>query len=93
VRQRYKNSIETFCKANGVEIPTTFYRQVISRYAAVDVASSPPRLVTKTWFNKEGVAYYLQNQPDVARLRVLDFHDYREMIYDGVSVQRGQPFQ
>jgi hypothetical protein len=93
IKQRYKHSIEAFCRAQGIVIPPSFYRQVVSRYVAIDMAPLPPRLVPKTWLNKESLVYFLQNQSEASRMRVLDFHDCREMTYDGDVLHRGDPFQ
>ena len=93
LKQRYRRGIEAFCRSQGIVIPQSFYRHAASRYVAIDLAASPPRLVANTWFNLEALAYFLQNQPDAGRMRVLDFHDRREMNYDGDMLRRGEPFQ
>lgn len=92
MRQRYKRSIEAFCEQQGIVVPAGFHRLAASRYAAVDLASDPPTLVAKTWLNKESLIYFLENLPEASQVRVLDFHDHRQMDYDGLNLQRGEHF-
>lgn len=93
MRQRYKHSIEAFCRDKGITIPPAFYRHATSRYAAIDLTLTPPKLVASTWLNKEAVKFYVNNLPAGARVRILDFHDNHEMDYDGFNVSRGRPIQ
>ena len=89
----YKNRIEEFCKDAGIQIPPGFYRHFASRYAAVDMESTPPKLVAKTWFNQEDVAYYLNSLSAERSVRVLDFKDRYELLFNGsASFARGSEF-
>ena len=90
--ERYKDRIEAFCKENGIAIPPGFYRHSASRYAAIDLESSPPKLVAKTWFNQEDVVYHLVNLSQGTRMRILDFQDRRELLFDGSRLSRGDEF-
>lgn len=93
LKQRYRHGIVAFCRERGIVIPPSFYRHATSRYAVIDLTSEPARLVTMTWLNRESLAYFLSNQPESAHMRVLDFHDHREMTYEGETLSRGAPFQ
>jgi hypothetical protein len=90
--ERYKDRIEAYCQESGVAIPPGFYRHSASRYAAVDLESSPPRLVAKTWFNQEDAAYYLANLASGKPMRILDFKDRRELLFNGTDFTRGTEF-
>jgi hypothetical protein len=92
LKQRYRHGIEVFCHAQGIAIPPSFYRQAASRYVAIDLAACPPRLVAHTWLNKDALIYFLQQQTHPTNMRVLDFHDRREMTYDGDTLRRGACF-
>ncbi|HEY1121054.1 MAG TPA: hypothetical protein VGE67_05620, partial [Haloferula sp.] len=56
-----KKSIEAYCKANGISIPSGFGRLTPSRYAVIRSDSGEPKLVAKTWFKQEDVCYYVRN--------------------------------
>jgi hypothetical protein len=89
----YQDRIEEYCKAHGVDIPVGFYRHAGSRYAAIDMDSNPPKLIARRWFKHEDVVYYLRNLAPGKRMRILDFKDRVELLYDGGSrLQRGHPF-
>lgn len=90
--ERYRDRIEAFCKENCIAIPPGFYRRSASRYVAIDLESFPPKLVAKTWFNQEDVAYYLTNLSPGRRFRILDFKDFRELLYAGGRFSRGDEF-
>ena len=49
----YKDRIEEYCKAQGVEIPMGFHRHAGGQYAAIDMESNPPKLVARRWFKQE----------------------------------------
>ncbi len=92
VAERYKDKIEAFCKESGVAIPSGFYRHSTSRYAAIDLESSPPKLIARTWFNQEDAAYYLANLGQGRSMRILDFQDRRELLFNGVQFAYGDEF-
>jgi hypothetical protein len=81
--EKYTDRIKEYCEAVGIDIPAGFYRHSASRYAAIDLESSPPKLVAKTWFNQEDVVYYLKNLASGKTMRILDFKDRKELIYEG----------
>jgi len=83
--ERYQSRIEVFCQAEGIDIPSDFYRHSATRLAAIDLDSEPPKLIAKTWFRKEDVAYYLTHLSAGRQLRILDFKDRRELIFNGAS--------
>jgi hypothetical protein len=75
-----------------VAIPPGFYRHSASRYAAIDLEGSPPKLVAKTWFNQEDAAYYLANLSSGKPMRILDFKDRCELLFNGADFTRGSEF-
>lgn len=81
--QRYTKVIESYCTAKGYQIPSGFYRHPASRYAIVNFRTNPPKLVAKTWFNKEDVAYYINNSDSPEKLKVYDFHENHELMFKG----------
>lgn len=91
--EKYKDKIETYCKEVGIEIPVGFHRHSASRYAAVDLESTPPKLIAKTWFKQEDVVYYLANLSTGRRMRILDFKERYLLVFNGKStLERGAPF-
>jgi len=89
----YKERIKAYCEANGIEIPVGFHRHPASRYAAIDLESTPPKLVAKTWFNQEDAVYFLKNLVAGKNMRVLDFKDRFELLHaGGAGFQRGNTF-
>ena len=89
----YRARIEEYCKAQGVEIPVGFYRHAGGQYAAIDMESNPPKLVARRWFKQEDVVYYLQNLALGKRMRILDFKERVELVYQGgARLQRGNAF-
>lgn len=91
--EKYQDRIKTYCVANGVDIPPGFYRHAASRYAAIDMAASPPKLIAKTWFNQEDVVYYLKNLAAGNDIRVLDFQEREELLFEGGErLKRGTTF-
>lgn len=90
----YKERIQAYCEANGIEIPIGFHRHSASRYAAIDREASPPKLVAKTWFNQEDVVYFLKNLASGKNMQILDFKEYRELLFEGGErLQHGNGFQ
>lgn len=93
MKQRYRHHIERFCQSRGIEIPSSFYREATSRYAAIDESTVPSSLVAKTWLNQESLSYYLSGLASPATMRAFDFHEGYEMVFDGRDVKRGPPIQ
>jgi hypothetical protein len=88
--QKYTKIIEEFCKANAVQIPGGFYRHAASQLAVVNFKTSPPKLVAKTWFNKEDLAYYLTHSEESEFLKAYDFKEQCELVFqDGKIFKRG----
>ena len=87
---RYTQLIETYCGALGIAIPAGFYRHTASRYAVVDLECEPPKLVARTWFKQEDVAYYIQQFAPARQVRILDFKEQQVLEYDkDVGLRRG----
>ena len=81
--EKYTDRIKAFCEGAGIEIPIGFYRHSASRYVVIDTECSPQKLVAKTWFKQEDVVYYLKNLDTGKRVRILDFKDRKELIFEG----------
>jgi hypothetical protein len=81
--KKYTDRIKEYCESAGIEIPAGFYRHSASRFAVVDLQCSPPKLVAKTWFNQEDVVYYLKNLAANKSMRILDFKDRNELMFEG----------
>jgi hypothetical protein len=79
--ERYTDKIAAYCEQGGVEIPAGFHRHPASRYVAIDIGASPPRLIAKTWFKQEDVVYYLAHLAQGRQLRLLDFKERQELQY------------
>jgi hypothetical protein len=91
--ERYKARIEAYCREAGIEIPVGFSRHAAGRYAAIDLDSSPPKLVATTWLKHEEAVYYLVNLAAGRRTRILDFKDRCELSFNGKSsLLHGDPF-
>lgn len=89
----YKRKIEAFCEQAGIEIPIGFDRHTACRYAAIDLESSPPKLVATTWSNVQDAVHYLVNLAAGRKTRMLDFMKRRELTFNGKdSLVPGQPF-
>lgn len=87
-----KKRIETYCVENGVSIPGGFGRNTPSRYAVIRRDSGTPKLVAKTWFKHEDVAYYVENTliPELGSdfhdsVDILDFKDGQRLRFTGSS--------
>lgn len=85
-----KKRIEAYCKEHGVQISCGFGRNAPSRYAVIRRDSGIPKLVAKTWFNHEDVAYYVQNTliPELGSdfhlsVDILDFKDGKRLEFTG----------
>ena len=87
-----KKRIEIYCAEHGVSIPGGFGRNAPSRYAVIRIDSGTPKLVAKTWFKHEDVAYYVENTlitelgSDFHRsVDILDFKEGRRLRFTGSS--------
>jgi hypothetical protein len=91
--EKYTDHIKGHCESSGIEIPAGFYRHPASRYAIIDFAVTPPKLVAKTWFNQEDVVYYLQNLSAGKNMKILDFKERRELsLENGKTLKYGASF-
>ena len=91
--EKFTDRIKEYCEASGIEIPVGFYRHAASRYVAIDIEASPPKLVAKTWFKQEDMIYYLKNLAAGKRMRVLDFKAREELLFEGgEGLRRGDAF-
>ncbi len=88
--QKYTKIIEQFCQAKSVQIPSGFYRRAASQFAVINFKTSPPKLVAKTWFKKEDLAYYLTHSEESEFLKAYDFKEQCELVLlEGTRFQRG----
>jgi hypothetical protein len=85
-----KKRIEAYCAEHGVTIPGGFGRNTPSRYAIIRRDTGTPKLVAKTWFKHEDVAYYVQNTliPELGSdfhlsVDILDFKDGLRLRFNG----------
>ena len=85
-----KKRIEAYCAEHGVTIPVGFGRNTPSRYAIIRRDTGTPKLVAKTWFKHEDVAYYAQNTliPELGAdfhlsVDILDFKDGHRLRFTG----------
>lgn len=91
--ERYRAQIEAYCEALGIEIPVGFRRHDAGRYAAIDLESSPHKLVATTWSHEPDAIQYLLNLGEGHSVRILDFKDRCERTFHGGSILRpGDPF-
>ena len=91
--EKFTDRIKEYCEACGIEIPVGFYRHAASRYVAIDIEASPPKLVAKTWFKQEDVIYYLKNLTAGKKMRILDFKEREELLFEGgEGLRRGDAF-
>ena len=91
--EKYQDRIKAYCAANSIDIPSGFNRHPASRYAAIDLEAIPPKLIARTWFKQEDVVYYLKNLAAGKTMRVLDFKEGEELLFEGGErLTRGAPF-
>ncbi|MEP6720238.1 MAG: hypothetical protein ABJA77_02240 [Variovorax sp.] len=91
--ERYKTSIEDYCKEMGIDIPIGFERHAAGRFVAIDLEHSPPRLVAATWSKEHEAVDYLVSLAADRNTRLLDFKERRELTFNGKkSLLRGAPF-
>lgn len=100
MKQKYKNLIEEYCRANGITIPPGFARNSPSQFVVIRTDLTPPKLVATTWLKKEDVVYYFVNfvVPEIgaesaALLTILDFKTGIRLQFNGTSrLTEGEPF-
>lgn len=90
--ERYAERIKAHCAAGGVEVPPGFHRHPASRYVAIDVGASPPRLVATTWIKQEDLLYFLDHLGAGRTFRLLDFKERRELTRIGERLDPGDAF-
>lgn len=91
--ERYKASIENYCRKMGIDIPIGFERHAAGRFAVIDLDQTPPRLVATTWSKEVEAVSYLQTLNPAHPIKILDFKDCYEMTFNGkTSLHRGTPF-
>ena len=91
--EKYTDRIKEHCEATGIEIPAGFYRHSASRYVAIDMEPTPPKLVAKTWFNQEDVVYFLKNLAAGKQIKILDFKERQVLLLEsGERLKRGNEF-
>lgn len=85
-----KKRIEAYCASRSIVIPPGFGRNTPSRYAIIRHVGGVSRLVAKTWFLHEDVAYYVKNTliPELGSefhlaVDILDFKDERRLRFTG----------
>ncbi len=76
---RYRRRIEKYCQGLGIEIPVGFWRHDADRYAAIDLASSPPRLIATCWSREQDAVKFFSNWTAAQRFKLLDFEENREL--------------
>jgi hypothetical protein len=93
VPERYFDRIKQYCELEGIEIPSGFGRNAPSRFVAIDLDKSPPRLVALTWFKHADLVHYLRTHGSGRRFRLLDFKDREELLFNGQgSLEKGDAF-
>jgi hypothetical protein len=80
--ERYTDKVRRYCNANGIAVPVGFGRHPASRYVVVEL-TDPPKLVARTWFKQEDVAYFFEHRVDSAPCRILDFKEGEELQFSG----------
>ena len=89
----YKKKIEAYCEQAGIEVPIGFDRHTTGRYAAIDLESSPPKLVATTCSNVQDAVHYLVSLAAGRKTKMLDFSERRELTFNGKnSLVPGEPF-
>ena len=87
----YRQRIQDWCTQNNITIPPGFYRHPASRYAAIDLAFEPPKLIATTWFKQENLLYYLTHNAE-RHYRILDFKERCELFLHDSRLHRSQSF-
>ncbi|WP_077000583.1 hypothetical protein [Variovorax sp. KK3] len=91
--ERYSKRIKDFCEESGIEIPIGFCRHDAKRFVAIDMDHSPPKLVATTWSTEQDTASFLLSSAAARRIRLLDFKERRELMFnDQNHLVRGERF-
>ncbi len=78
-----KTSIENYCRANSINIPTGFNRRSVSRYVVIKKKENKWQLVAKTYFNVSDVINYIENYCKNIEYRIFDFKKMVELKRKG----------
>lgn len=84
--EKYTDRVKEYCASSGIAIPAGFNRQPAGRYAIIDLEATPPKLVARTWFNREDVVYYLQHLSAGNRVKILDFKERQELVLESSNI-------
>jgi hypothetical protein len=86
----FKSRIQIYCTSHSVVVPPGFGRNSPSRYAIILNKDEGPRLVAKTWMNKQDLAYYIEHTliPEKGEdfhqhIEILDFKNGTRLQYSG----------
>jgi len=91
--EKYSDRIKAWCEECGIEIPPGFHRHPASRYVAIEEDRRPARLVARTWFKLEDMAYYATRIAGSGTLRFLDFKARKVLrLVDRRLVDTGESF-
>ena len=91
--EKFSARIKEYCESAGIETPIGFHRHSASRYAVIALDTVPHKLVAKTWFKQEDLAYYLENLATGKPVKILDFKTREELFLDSKGgLKRGQSF-
>lgn len=86
-----KLRIEGYCDKRGIVMPMGFSKYGVSSYAIIRNDSDPPRLIAKTWFEKNDVVDYIENafERDVYKdIDIIDVHNrYRLRYLDSAELE------
>ena len=85
----YERRVIRYCESNDIVVPPVFGRKEVSRYAVIDLASTPPKLVALTFDATEPLVAYLDRteiswkQDENPPMRILDFETGRQLHHLG----------
>ena len=91
MKGKYSQLIQEYCEKEGISIPVGFYRGTANHLAIIRLDYKPPKLVARTYFNKEDVKYYIKNTLNNLPLndhgnlpaKIIDFKDNIHFIVTG----------
>lgn len=91
MKGKYSQLIQEYCEKEGISIPVGFYRGTANHLVIIRLDCKPPKLVAKTYFNKEDVKYYIKNTLNDLPLneqgnlsaKVIDFKENIKFIVTG----------
>ena len=91
--ESFSSKIKHYWTQAGVDVPTGFHRHSASRYALIDLAVSPNKLIDKTWLTQDDLLNYISHYGDGRPFRILDFKDRIELRLAGdQKLSRGDAF-